>query len=400
MIVPLNLCPVYLSGHLFSVGEKKFVILGEDPYFFAYNTQSQVEKRQNEVIMSELKYIASGTEKRVAVLLDSSDYLIEQARRAIDSIEDLDEADKPLVGINITLPLFAQACQDHYGILDFRHVDGRGKSLLLAQETISTMLNVLRSLRHKKIRLGNEGLLTSEKQKKKVLKNNEWRKKIKKQIFLYCPPISFKDYFDTINMLIENNTCNDYMDGQLLHYCQLAFNYLKKYKATDRNFELKRVFWRMFKKEKIANFNKNINEWINPIFQLSQTRKLKDSIQNSLTTYNYVVVSCNHNFAVTLYNYFSHSKYALDSSIGYNEIIDETARGYCACSPKDIESIFKDINMQVSSSFKLQHCQSCFKQETSPNRHLVCNRCKERWYCSKGCQKNDWQKHKLTCIAK
>ncbi|KAH9850149.1 ankyrin [Lenzites betulinus] len=41
-------------------------------------------------------------------------------------------------------------------------------------------------------------------------------------------------------------------------------------------------------------------------------------------------------------------------------------------------------------------CAACGKQDTTLK---FCGKCGAAWYCSKECQRSDWQQHKLTCIG-
>ncbi|KAG2152952.1 hypothetical protein DEU56DRAFT_958244 [Suillus clintonianus] len=44
-------------------------------------------------------------------------------------------------------------------------------------------------------------------------------------------------------------------------------------------------------------------------------------------------------------------------------------------------------------------CAACGKEEGASGSLLICSRCKAVRYCSKGCQREDWNRHKTCCVA-
>ena len=50
--------------------------------------------------------------------------------------------------------------------------------------------------------------------------------------------------------------------------------------------------------------------------------------------------------------------------------------------------------LECSEEDRKKLCGNCFKYSEVPKR---CSRCKNKWYCSKECQKRDWPFHKTIC---
>eukprot|EP01080_Neovahlkampfia_damariscottae_P002753 gene2753-4161_t len=62
------------------------------------------------------------------------------------------------------------------------------------------------------------------------------------------------------------------------------------------------------------------------------------------------------------------------------------------------EQLDENIIEKITNEY-LYSCNCCDKKEDVDVKFLVCSRCKSTRYCSNSCQKNDWSKHKLNCVA-
>jgi hypothetical protein len=49
---------------------------------------------------------------------------------------------------------------------------------------------------------------------------------------------------------------------------------------------------------------------------------------------------------------------------------------------------------QASAAQQRRICDACGK---FAEKLSICSRCRNRWYCSKGCQGGDWPAHKKNC---
>ncbi len=59
----------------------------------------------------------------------------------------------------------------------------------------------------------------------------------------------------------------------------------------------------------------------------------------------------------------------------------------------------KYANLSIFTSHTVRTCHGC-KQMIESYQLKRCSNCKMAYYCSKECQKKDWQKHKIFCYDK
>lgn len=67
----------------------------------------------------------------------------------------------------------------------------------------------------------------------------------------------------------------------------------------------------------------------------------------------------------------------------------------------DLEDIIDSITPQIPAPVAVVRnvCAACGKEGAAVGTLLNCSRCKVVRYCSKGCQREDWKRHKKSCAA-
>jgi hypothetical protein len=82
-------------------------------------------------------------------------------------------------------------------------------------------------------------------------------------------------------------------------------------------------------------------------------------------------------------------KYIKD--LGTYEVIDPEGT-------TNLAEIYKRVNSGLKD--KIRVCRWCKNTDRGKAKYKICTGCRSAYYCSKKCQKRDWEKHKLICKIK
>ena len=366
----------------------KFVVIaGERQCNVAFDESNEViaDKLHGGLIFSQgIQTMASGREKVAYILESLSDVQI------INSNQPLSES-KPYVGMCHSLMAFAYTYKNSYGFVDFIKGDLQN-NILRVPMNLFIYLNAF--YKEKGVNFYSSDF--NDCIKKNILNRQKNKNILNADIKTKIPDITVRQYrekIDEISTIIKQNNESSYF---FIEYKMKADQFLNEFSKNPATDLMKDVLWHVFRKRPAEYVFDQMKKWALPIQVLYEQLDLQWKLKEALLNYDVVFVHCSQKNAVVLNRFLTRSF----EPWSYNGPKKSTPEAHAQAPALDCQKILDTvsvINKKIGATSLVRSCCVCKKIETIEKRMQSCGQCKSIVYCSKDCQKMDWEDHKGEC---